>query len=320
MSALRPWAQGPFELIVHAEMHRRDGGDFDRRMALISFDNSIEVSITTYLTLNPIQRNGAQYRREDVDQWLKNYHTKLDFFTYELQRRSLMEEIEKSEIIWYHDHRNEQYHGGSRGIPEYRVLEEIRKAALWVFSVLFDVANIEEVLDEEILRRTPQEEEKFQRDKILDMLIDMNNEAITVAGQPYNTSEILYAADPEIYSAELSSLEESHDFIKELIEKYPDYVRSDINSVQFIHYNQAVYLKTTTVEGSIDLEDMSFIIDGPEVEEMFPFTNSPNHNATLFIRQLDPYSIINFTELFTELACQQIAKSYEESSRVNRHE
>ena len=67
MSELRPWAQGPFELIVHAEIHRRDGGDFDRRMALISFDNSIEISITTYLTLNPIQRKGALYKREDID-------------------------------------------------------------------------------------------------------------------------------------------------------------------------------------------------------------------------------------------------------------
>ncbi len=320
MSALRPWAQGSFELIVHAEIHRREGGDFDRRMALISFDNSIEISITTYLTLNPIQRNGVQYRRDNVEQWLKNYHTKLDFFTYELQRRSLTEEIEKSEIVWYHDHRNEQYHGGSRGIPEYRVLEEIRKAALWIFSVLFDVQKIEEVLDDEILGRTPQEEGKITRDKTLDMLIDMNNEVIMVADQPYSTSEVLFATDPESYLADLSSLEESRDYIGELKEKYPNYVRPDISSIQFIHYNQIVYLKTITVEGSIDLEDMSFIIDGPEDEEMFPCTNSPNDNATHFIRQLDPYSIIHCVKLFTELACQQIAKSYEEPSRVNKNE
>jgi hypothetical protein len=53
MNNLPPWADGPFELIVHAEMHLRKGEDFDRRIALISFDNSIEVSITTYLTLHP---------------------------------------------------------------------------------------------------------------------------------------------------------------------------------------------------------------------------------------------------------------------------
>ena len=281
-------------------------------MALISFDNSIEVSITTYLTLNPIQRNGVQYRREEVDRWLKNYHTKLDFFIYELQRCSLPEEIEKSEIIWYHDHRNEQYHGGSRGIPENRVLEEIRKAALWVFSVLFDVPNVEDVLDEEILMRMPHKEEKLQRNNTLDMLIDMNNEMLTVAGHPYNTSEILHAVDPEIYSAEVSLLEESRDFLEELKGKYPDYVRPDIIYVQFIHYDQTAYLKTTTVEGSIDLLEMSFIVAGSEEEEMFSVGISPDENASLFVSKLDPYSIINCTELFSAEACQQIAKSYEE--------
>ena len=41
--------------------------------------------------------------------------------------------------MWAHDHRNEQYHGGSKGTPEKQVLDLIRRAALWVFSVLFEV-------------------------------------------------------------------------------------------------------------------------------------------------------------------------------------
>ncbi len=56
MIALPPWANGPFELIVHAESHRRNGDDFDRRIALITFDDAIEVSVTTYISLHPIQR------------------------------------------------------------------------------------------------------------------------------------------------------------------------------------------------------------------------------------------------------------------------
>src|SRR5215218_8705880 len=58
---LRPWARGVFEIILHGELHYRAGEDFDRRMALISFDNAIEVAITTYLSLNPIQRQNRQY-------------------------------------------------------------------------------------------------------------------------------------------------------------------------------------------------------------------------------------------------------------------
>ena len=84
MTTLHPWAIGPFELIVHAEGHRRADEDFDRRIALISFDNAVEVIITTYLTLHPIQRGGREYKKDDVDKWLKNYHSKLDFFESEM--------------------------------------------------------------------------------------------------------------------------------------------------------------------------------------------------------------------------------------------
>jgi len=108
---LKPWAARPFELIFHAEIHYRRGSDYDRRLALISFDNSIEVSITTYLSLNPIQRGNRQYPRKNVEKWISNYHSKLDFFALEIRKRGLPEYKEKAEIVWYHDQRNEQYHG-----------------------------------------------------------------------------------------------------------------------------------------------------------------------------------------------------------------
>lgn len=147
---LKPWAARPFELIHHAEIHYRRGSDYDRRLALISFDNSIEVSITTYLALNPIQRGDRQYDRKDVEKWMNNFHSKLDFFVMEIQKRSLPEYKEKAEIIWYHDQRNEHYHGGRFGVPEKETLDGIRQVALWVFSVLFDSADIETKLDASI--------------------------------------------------------------------------------------------------------------------------------------------------------------------------
>ena len=199
MTDLKPWARGSFEQILHAEMHMLNGEDFDRRIALISFDNSIEVSITTYLTLNPIQRNGVQYTKDDVKNWLNNYHTKIDFFMGELVRRSLPTEIEKSVIIWYHDIRNEQYHGGSRGVPESHVLDAIRKAALWVFSVLFDVPNAEEILENRVecnLKR----DEKPERDTQMDRAIDNQYGMVQIMNQEYYyTSELLFGIDPIAY-------------------------------------------------------------------------------------------------------------------------
>ena len=147
---LKPWAVRPFELIYHAEIHFRRGDDYDRRLALISYDNSIEVSITTYLKLNPIQRSGRQYKREDVAKWLDNYHTKLDFFAEEIHKRGLPENKEKAVIIWYHDQRNEHYHGGGSGVPNQDTLDGIREAALWAFSVLFECSDVETQLDKAI--------------------------------------------------------------------------------------------------------------------------------------------------------------------------
>jgi hypothetical protein len=207
-NGLKPWAYGPFELLLHAEMHLRAGEDFDRRIALISFDNAIEVAITTYLSLNPIQRQNRSYQKAQVEQWLNNYHTKIDFFMLEIQQRALTIECEKADIVWYHDVRNDQYHGGGAAIPQARDLQGARKAALWVFAVLFDVTDIEQLIESHITQRLsqnlPDRTEKY------DKLIDSTHGLCEICGELYYTSEALYAIDPVAYSEEglrLQSLE-----------------------------------------------------------------------------------------------------------------
>ena len=49
--ALNPMGRGPFELIKHADGHVKDSGDTDRRIALIGFDNAIEVCIDVFIKL-----------------------------------------------------------------------------------------------------------------------------------------------------------------------------------------------------------------------------------------------------------------------------
>src|SRR5271166_1221268 len=84
MTPLPPCATGPFEVLVHAEEHLRAGDDFDRRIALIGFDNAIEIAMAAYLSLKPIQRRNRSYPTEDMNKWMANYHTKLDFLDYEI--------------------------------------------------------------------------------------------------------------------------------------------------------------------------------------------------------------------------------------------
>jgi len=154
MSNLKPWAYGPFELIVHAEEHRKGGSDFDKRIALIGFDNSIEASITTFLQLHPLQRQGIQYPKQQTEKWLANYHTKLDFFEDFILTLNETVEITRDEIIWYHQLRNELYHSGNGMVPEERSINGIRQAALWVFSKLFNVDS-EVLLQTEVLPPIP---------------------------------------------------------------------------------------------------------------------------------------------------------------------
>lgn len=194
-----PWANGPFELIVHAESHLRGGDDFDRRISLISFDNAIEVAITTFLTLQPIQRGGRAYPNNDVEKWMRNYHSKLEFFENELESRDMEWAVEKSHIIWAHDYRNEQYHGGQKGIPEKSVLDIARTAALWVFSVLFEVCDAEVALERALLDQSPPSPPS--RERRLDTAIDAQFDIVAIGGQEYYASELLFAADYAVYRA-----------------------------------------------------------------------------------------------------------------------
>lgn len=139
MSRLKPWVAGPFELIRHADGHLKAGSDFDKRMALISYDNAIEVSVTTFLQLHPSQRGGKIYERKKTEEWLSNYHKKLEFFEFFAKEKSVTLPVSVDEIIYYHNLRNELYHSGNGLVPESSHLEAARNAALSVFTCMFDV-------------------------------------------------------------------------------------------------------------------------------------------------------------------------------------
>jgi hypothetical protein len=194
---LKPWAYGPFEVLMHAEMHYRVGEDIDRRIAMVGFDNAIEVAITTYLGLHPIQRGNREYPKADVDGWLRNFHTKVDCYFAECQNRSVTPNAKKDEIIWFHDVRNGQYHKGGAAIPQRRELDGVRAAAMEVFGVLFDQADVEAVLEEHIAAMAPLP--LSPRSDEHDRLIDREYPMIDVCGHVEYVSDVLYALDPNRY-------------------------------------------------------------------------------------------------------------------------
>jgi len=136
-SQIPPWSQGPAELIRHALEHLARDGDTDRRLALIGFDNAIEVCVEAFVGLLPRQRGGLEIPRAEAEQALRNYHEKIRFLESYLTLRGLDLGVRIEHILWYHTLRNQLYHSGNGMTPEQRHVAGARDAALAVFRALF---------------------------------------------------------------------------------------------------------------------------------------------------------------------------------------
>jgi hypothetical protein len=80
-----------------------------------------------------------------------------------------------------------------KGTPEKTVLSIVRKSALWIFSLLFDVADAEKLLDHaiaDIAAPAPP-----QRDGTFDRAIDREYGMVEVGEQTFYASEILFSVD-----------------------------------------------------------------------------------------------------------------------------
>ncbi|MBH9578116.1 DEAD/DEAH box helicase family protein [Inhella proteolytica] len=133
------------ELLQHAEEHRLGKRDFDRRVALIGFDNAIESSVITFLSLHPDQRGGKTYAKAQVDLWLANFNSKVAFLKEFAALTKQAMPVDQAEFIYYHRLRNELYHNGNGFTPAEEHVFGARQAAVWTFSLLFE-SNAEELL------------------------------------------------------------------------------------------------------------------------------------------------------------------------------
>jgi hypothetical protein len=120
----------------------------------------------------------------------------VDFFIEEASSRGLSLVCDKAEFIWYHQVRNGQYHTGGATIPQGEELEGIREAALWVFSVLFDIEDAKQRLAQEMALRFPSPP---QRDEEYDEAINGVYGEVAMAGRNFSASEVLFAVDDTFY-------------------------------------------------------------------------------------------------------------------------
>ena len=121
----------------------------------------------------------------------------------------------------------------------------------------------------------------------------------------------------EIYAyAEREGIKDGRiEIFDDLYRMYEEWLQPGITSVCILQKDETVYLEITRDTGSeytkdegVERIDLCFI-DGKD-GDMFPYRNGAEVNAKKFLKEMDPYSIINCTSLFTEEAGDKIWKAH----------
>jgi len=133
-----PWIEGPKELLQHAIDHLSQGNDFDRRVAMISIDNAVELMIKTYLGLPKRALEHSGPSRKELEQSSESFPALLDLL--EEYANSKIVGIGPDDLEWYHRIRNQLYHSGNGITVEKSKVETYFELASALFESLFGTA------------------------------------------------------------------------------------------------------------------------------------------------------------------------------------
>lgn len=106
----QPWASGPGEILQHGVNLLQEDSDTNRRLAMLSIDNAVELMVKTYLGL-PKRVNGLNLSRKEFEDISESFPKLLD--ALEKHAGKKLEGIELAVIDWYHRLRNQLYHEGN---------------------------------------------------------------------------------------------------------------------------------------------------------------------------------------------------------------
>jgi len=134
MDVQPPWASGPGEILKHGlELLNKDT-DANRRLAMISIDNAVELTIKTYLGL-PKRVTGLHISRKEYQDFAESFPQLLD--ALEKYSSDKLDGIDLGEIEWYHRLRNQLYHQGNGLTVERDKVEIYAELANILFANLF---------------------------------------------------------------------------------------------------------------------------------------------------------------------------------------
>jgi len=107
----RPWVSGPKELLEHAVGHLSGGTSFDNRIAMISIDNAVELSIKTYLQLPKRIRGTDGPSRKQYEEKSRSFPDLLDLLEEFATDR--LDGVSLGDVEGFHRLRNSLYHDGN---------------------------------------------------------------------------------------------------------------------------------------------------------------------------------------------------------------
>jgi hypothetical protein len=134
------WATGPGEILRHGLNLLREDTDVNRRLAMISIDNSVELMIKTYLGL-PQRITGLKISRKDYQNFAESFPSLLD--ALERFASNKINGIDLGEVEWYHRLRNQLYHQGNGLTVERDKVEVYAELANLLFENLFGFRLVE---------------------------------------------------------------------------------------------------------------------------------------------------------------------------------
>lgn len=135
-----PWASGPGEILRHGLSLLKKDNDTNRRLAMISIDNAVELMVKTYLGL-PKRITGLAITRKDLQEISESFPNMLD--ALEKHASTKLVGIDLGEIEWYHRLRNELYHQGNGLTVERDKVEVYAQLANTLFANLFGSKLVE---------------------------------------------------------------------------------------------------------------------------------------------------------------------------------
>jgi hypothetical protein len=95
----QPWCTGPMEILLHGISLLKNDSDTNRRLAMLSIDNSVELMIKTFLGL-PDRVTGFKLTRREYEEISLSFPRLLDAIHEHAPDK--LRDYDISEIEWFH--------------------------------------------------------------------------------------------------------------------------------------------------------------------------------------------------------------------------